>query len=639
MDASSLPAIAARMMRRLRCSAAEKIARRQVMRRVPAIILVTLLLGFNGAARGAATHGVSLFGDLKYGPDFEHFDYVNPDAPKGGTMRRSAIGTFDTLNPFVIKGTPASGIGEFFDTLAVRSEDEPSSIYGLVAENIELAPDKLSVLYEIRKEARFHDGTPMTPDDVVWTFEMLRAKGQPHYRSYYGDVTKVEKEGERGVRFYFKSAENRELPQILGEMPVLSKAYWSGRDFEKTTLDPPLGSGPYKIESVDPGRSITYRRVADYWAADLPVNKGRYNVDVIRYDYYRDTTIALEAFKAGQYDVRSEISSKNWATGYDSPALRAGLIKKEDIPNELPSGMQGFGYNLRRPLFQDPRVREALAYAFDFEWSNKELFYGAYQRTRSYFDNSELAATGVPQGEELKILEKFRGRVPDAVFTTEYDPPKYDGSGNIRDGLRAALKLLKEAGWTFKGEKLVNDETGQPFEFEILLVQPEFERIVLPLKKNLERMGINARVRTIDPAQYEKRMQTFDFDMAVVAFGASESPGNELRDYWGSQAADEPGSQNLLGVKSKVVDELIEELIRAPDRPSLVAHTRALDRVLQYGYYVIPNYHLSAFRVAYWDKFRRPAISPKYAVGLDTWWVDPGAEQSVEAKKGEVTKE
>jgi microcin C transport system substrate-binding protein len=609
------------------------------MRRVPAIIVVALLLGFTGAARGAATHGVSLFGDLKYGPDFEHFDYVNPDAPKDGTMRRSAIGTFDTLNPFVIKGIPASGVGEVFDTLAVRSEDEPSSIYGLVAENIELAPDKLSVLYTLRKEARFHDGSPMTPDDVVWTFEILRAKGQPHYRSYYGDVTKVEKEGERGVRFYFKSAENRELPQILGEMPVLSKAYWAGRDFEKTTLDPPLGSGPYKIESLDPGRSITYRRVADYWAADLPVNKGRYNVDVIRYDYYRDTTIALEAFKAGQYDVRSEISSKNWATGYDSPALRAGLIKKEEIPNELPNGMQGFGYNLRRPLFQDPRIREALAYAFDFEWSNRELFYGAYTRTRSYFDNSELAATGVPQGEELKILEKFRGRIPDAVFTTEYDPPKYDGSGNIRDGLRAALKLLKEAGWTFKDEKLVNDETGQPFEFEILLVQPEFERIVLPFKKNLERMGINARVRTIDPAQYQKRMETFDYDMTVVGFGESLSPGNEQREFWGSQAADEQGSGNLLGIKNTIIDELIEELIRAPDRPSLVAHTRALDRVLQYGYYVIPNYHLSAFRVAYWDKFRRPAISPKYAVGLDTWWIDPSAEQSVEAKKGEVTKE
>src|SRR5437870_3748131 len=628
------------MKRRWRSSPVELSAWSSAMRRVPATLVVLVLsLGLIAAAVAATTPGMSLFGDLKYGPDFGHFDYVNPDAPKGGTMRLYAIGTFDTLNPFVVKGVPAAGVGQIFDTLAVASEDEPSSEYGLVAEKIELATDKLSVLYTLRKEARFHDGTPMTPEDVVWTFETLRTKGAPSYRSYYGDVTKVEKEGERGVRFSFKSAENRELPQILGQMPVLSKAYWAGRDFEKTTLDPPLGSGPYKVESVDPGRAITYRRVPDYWAADLPVNKGRFNVDTIHYDYYRDATIALEAFKAGQYDVRLENSSKEWATGYDSPALRARLIKKEQIPNELPSGMQGFAFNLRRPLFQDPRVREALAYGFDFEWSNKNLFYGAYQRTRSYFDNSELAATGVPQGEELKILEKFRGHIPDAVFTTEYNPPKYDGSGNIRDGLRAALKLLKEAGWTFKGEKLVNDETGQPFEFEILLVQPEFERIVLPVKKNLERMGINARVRTVDPAQYEKRMQTFDYDMAVVAFGASQSPGNELRDDFGSVAADEQGSQNVLGIKSKVVDELIEELIKSPDRASLVAHTHALDRVLQYGYYVIPHYHVAAFRVAYWDKYRRPAISPKYTVGLDTWWVDPAAEQSVEARKGEVVKQ
>jgi microcin C transport system substrate-binding protein len=582
---------------------------------------------------------MSLFGDLKYGPDFKHFDYVNPDAPKGGTMRLSAIGTFDTLNPYVVKGVPAAGIGGIFDTLTVASEDEPGSEYGLVADTIELAPDRLSVLYTIRKEARFHDGTPMTPEDVVWTFETLRTKGHPMYRSYYGDVTKVEKEGERGVRFTFKSTENRELPQILGQMPVLSKAYWSGRDFEKTTLEPPLGSGPYKIESIDPGRSITYRRVPDYWAAELPVMKGRFNVDVMRYDYYRDATIALEAFKAGQYDIRLENSSKEWATGYDSPAVRAGLIKKEEIPNQLVSGMQGFAYNLRRALFQDPRVREALAYAFDFEWSNKNLFYGAYRRTRSYFDNSELAATGVPQGEELKILAKYRGKFPDRVFTTEYDPPKYDGSGNIRDGLRAALKLLKEAGWTFKGEKLVNDETGQPLEFEILLDNPQFERIVLPFTKNLERMGITAHVRTVDNAQYQKRMETFDFDMAVVVFGQSLSPGNEQREFWGSQAAGEPGSRNVIGIRDKVIDDLIEELIRAPDRASLVAHTRALDRVLQYGYYLVPHFHLSAFRVAHWDKFQRPAVSPKYAVGMDTWWVDTAAERSVEAKKGEVTKQ
>ena len=584
----------------------------------------------------AGSHGISLFGELKYGPDFKNFDYANPNAPKGGMMKLSAIGTYDTLNPYIVKGVPATGIGQIFDTLTTASEDEPGSEYGLVAETIEVAPDKLSVLYTLRKEARFHDGSPMTPADMVWTFETLRQKGHPMYRSYYGDVTKVEPEGERGIRFRFKDANNRELPQILGQMPVLSKAYWSGKDFEKTTLDPPLGSGAYKIDSLDPGRSITYRRVADYWGANLPVNKGRFNVDVIRYDYYRDGTIALEAFKAGQYDVRRENSSKSWATGYDSPALREGLIKKETIPNQLPSGMQGLGYNLRRPMFQDPRVRQALAYGFDFEWSNKNLFYGLYKRTRSYFDNSELAATGVPQGEELKILEPFRGKIPDEVFTKEYDPPKYDGSGNIRDGLREALNLLKAAGWTFKSEKLVNDQTGQPFEFEIVLNDPQMERIVLPFAKNLERMGISAHVRTIDTAQYEKRMETFDYDMAIEVFGQSLSPGNEQREFWGSKAADEQGSRNTLGIKNPVIDELVEALIRAPDRASLVAHTHALDRILQYGYYVIPQFHLGAFWIAYWDKFRRPEVSPKYGFGLDSWWVDPKAEQTVEAKKGQV---
>jgi microcin C transport system substrate-binding protein len=590
------------------------------------------------AAAAAGSHGLSLFGELKYGPEFDHFEYVNPNAPKGGAARYSAIGTYDTLNPYVVKGVPAAGIGMTFSSLMSASQDEPGSEYGLVAESVDLASDRLSVLYTLRKEARFHDGSAMTPEDVVWTFETLRTKGHPMYRSYYGDVTQVEKEGERGVRFRFKNADNRELPQILGQMPVLSQKYWADRDFSKTTLEPPLGSGPYKIESFDAGRSITYRRVPDYWGANLPVNKGRFNVDTIRYDYYRDGTIALEAFKAGQYDVRQENSSKNWATGYDSPALRDGLIKKETIKNELPSGMQGFGYNLRRPLFQDPRVRQALAYAFDFEWSNKNLFYGLYKRTRSYFDNSELAAIGVPQGDELKILEPYRGKIPDEVFTKEYNPPKYDGSGNIRDGLREALKLLKEAGWSVKSEKLVNEKTGQPFEFEILLSDPQMERIVLPFAKNLERMGITARVRTVDSAQYEKRMETFDYDMTVVVFGQSLSPGNEQREFWGTAAADEPGSRNQLGIKNAVIDDLIEKLIVAPDRASLIAHTRALDRVLQYGYYVIPNFHSGVFFVASWNKFRRPEISPKYGVGLDTWWVDPKAEQTIEAKKGEAQK-
>jgi len=597
---------------------------------------LVLLVGAVGAAAAVGNYGLSLFGDLKYGPDFSNFEYANQSAPKGGTMKFSAIGTYDTLNPYVIKGVPAANIGLTFSSLMTPSEDEPGSEYGLVAEKVELAPDRLSVLYTLRKEARFHDGSPMTPDDVLWTFETLRTQGHPMYRSYYGDVTKVEEEGDRGVRFTFKSADNRELPQILGQMPVLSKKYWAGRDFSKTTLEPPLGSGPYKIESIDAGRSINYRRVPDYWAANLPVRKGRHNIDTVRYDYYRDGTVALEAFKAGQYDVRRENSSKSWATGYDGPAIRAGLIKKEEIKNEMPSGMQGFAYNLRRPLFQDARVRKALAYAFDFEWSNKNLFYGAYKRTRSYFDNSELAATGLPQGPELQILEKFRGKIPDEVFTTDYNPPKYDGSGNIRDGLRDAVKLLKEAGWSFKSEKLVNDKTGQPFEFEILIDDPQMERIILPFTKNLERMGVTAKLRSVDVAQYEKRLETFDYDMIVAVFGQSLSPGNEQREYWGSAAADEPGSRNVLGIKDPVIDQLIEELIVSPDRASLVAHTRALDRVLQHGYYVIPNFHLAAYWVAYWDKFRRPQTAPKYGVGIDSWWVDPKAEQAIEAKKGEV---
>jgi microcin C transport system substrate-binding protein len=609
------------------------------MRRISAIAALGFAVPLALAAVAAVgDYGVSLFGNLKYGSGFTHFDYADPQAPKGGSLALSAIGTFDTLNPFVIKGVPAAGLSRTFDTLTSVAEDEPGSAYGLVADTIAIAPDKLSVVYKIRPTARFHDGTPITPGDVIWTFETLRAQGHPMYGAYYRDVVKAEAEGERGVRFRFASAANRELPQILGEMPVLSKAYWSGRDFAKTTLDPPLGGGPYRIEKVDPGRSITYRRVADYWGKDLPVNKGRYNFDTIRYDYYRDATVALEAFKAGQYDLRIENAAKAWATGYDGPALRAGLIKKAMIPNELPSGMQGFGFNLRRPIFQDPRVRQALIYAFDFDWSNKNLFYGAYRRTRSYFDNSELAAQGLPRGEELAILEKYRGHVPDAVFAKAYEPPTYDGSGEIRGGLVRALQLLGEAGWTFKDGRLVNTKTGEPFAFEILLDNPQFERIVLPIVENLKRLGITARVRTVDTAQYQRRMDTFDFDMTVVLFPQSLSPGNEQREFWGSHAADQPGSRNLLGIKSPAIDALIEELVRAPDRASLVAHARALDRVLQYGYYLIPNYHLAAYRVAYWDKFGRPAIAPKYALDLDTWWVDPTAAKALAASRSALAR-
>ena len=579
------------------------------------------------------SYGLALYGDLKYGPDFTHFDYTNPRAPKGGTVRYSALGTYDTLNPFTLKGVGAAGLGLCFDTLMTQSLDEPATAYGLIAESVEIPADRSWVAFTLRKEARFNDGTPVTPEDVIWTFETLKTKGHPFYRAYYADVLKAEAVGERGVKFTFRGNENRELPQIVGELPVLSKAYWSTRDFEKTTLEAPLGSGPYKIETIDAGRSITYRRVANYWGADLPVNRGRYNFDAIRYDYYRDATVALEAFKAGAYDIRSENVAKSWAIGYDSPALRAGLIKKIEVPNGLPSGMQGFGLNTRRAIFADRRVREALAYAFDFEWTNKNLFYGAYTRTRSYFDNSELASTGLPSPEEIKLLDAFRDELPPEVFTKAYEPPRTDGSGNIRDNLRAALRLLESAGYSVKDEKLVDSKTGQQMQFEILLEQPEFERIVLPFTANLRRLGIAARVRTVDPAQYEERMRSFDFDMAVVSIPESMSPGNEQRDFWSSESADIRGGRNLMGVKSKAVDRLVGLIISAPDRASLITRAHALDRVLLWGFYVIPNWHISAFRIAYWDKFGMPEVAPKYGINLSSWWLDESKAAAVEAKR------
>jgi microcin C transport system substrate-binding protein len=578
-----------------------------------------------------------MYGDLKYGPEFRHFQYANPDAPKGGDVKLAAIGTFDTLNPFVLKGVAAAGIGGVFETLTVASEDEPFAQYGLIAESVETPADRSWVAFTLRPQARFHDGSPMTVEDVIWTFETLKSKGHPFYRSYYAQVTKAEKAGERKVRFSFAPGDNRELPLIVGQLPVLSRAYWSKRDFEKTTLERPLGSGAYRVDAVEPGRSITYRRVKDYWAARLPVNVGRENFDSIRYDYYRDSTVAVEAFKGGEYDFRAENVAKIWATAYASPALTHGLIKKEEIPNQVPTGMQGFVYNTRRPIFQDARVRRALAYAFDFEWSNKTLFYGAYTRTRSYFSNSELASGGLPGPEELKLLEPFRGKVPEEVFTRAYEPPATDGTGNVREGAREALRLLGEAGWTIKGQKLVNAR-GEPMQFEILLDEPTWERIALPFAKNLERLGISARVRTVDAAQYQKRQDDFDFDMIVFLWRQSLSPGNEQRDFWSSEAAGTRGTRNLAGVRDPVVDRLIDLVVTAPDRASLVARTRALDRVLLWGHYVIPHWHIRAFRVAYWDKFGRPAVSPKYALGFDTWWVDPQKEAALARRKGEMPK-
>ena len=597
------------------------------MRTLAAVLALGLLVAAAPAwplapAAPAASHGLSIHGDLKYGPGFTHFAYVNPQAPKGGSVTLAAIGTFDNLNPFILKGVPAAGIAMTFDTLTVTSSDEPASEYGLVAETIETPPDRSWVAFTLRPTARFHDGSPITVEDVRWTFDTLRTKGHPLYRSYYAQVASAEQTGPRTVRFSFKAGDNRELPVIVGQLPVLSKAYWAGRDFTKTTLEPPLGSGPYRVETLEPGRSITYRRVKDYWAASLPVNVGRFNFDTIRYDYYRDDTVALEAFKGGAYDFRQEPSSKNWATAYDVSAVRDGRIRKEQIANEVPTGMQGFVFNTRRAIFRDPRVREALSVAFDFEWSNAHLFYGAYARTASYFSNSELASRGLPGPDELAVLTPLRGRIPDEVFTREYQPPS-TASGGMRPNVVRALALLKQAGWVVRNLRLVNVETGRPMEFEILLDDPNFERITLPFVKNLERLGVTARVRTVDAAQYEYRVKQFDFDMTVALFAQSLSPGNEQVDFFASVSADTPGSRNLAGIRDPAVDTLIDLVIAAPDRASLVARTRALDRVLLAGHYMIPHFHITAFRVAHWDRFGRPALAPKNEIGFDTWWVDP----------------
>ena len=601
------------------------------------MVSTLLILSSPTAALATPLHGVAMHGEPRYEADFTHFDYTNPDAPKGGTVKLAAIGGFDSLNPFILKGRSATGIGLTFDALTVSSDDEAFSRYGLIAETIDMPEDRSSVTFTLRAEARFHDGHPITVEDVIWTFETLKSEGHPFYRSYYGSVTGAEKVGDRQVKFTFAGGENRELPLIISEMVVLPKHFWADREFQKADLNILLGSGPYRIEKVEAGRSITYQRVEDYWARDLAVSQGKYNYDTIRYDYYRDATIALEALKAGEYDFRSENSSKRWATGYQSPALENGLLKQELIPNDNPTGMQGFVFNTRRPLFEDPRVRQALAHAFDFEWTNKTLFYGAYTRTASYFSNSELASKGLPSGEELEILEAYRGRIPDAVFDTAYTPPLTDGSGNARDNLRTALELLKAAGWEVRDKKLTQLKSDEAMKFEMLLVSPAFERIVLPYKKNLERLGIEMSVRTIDGAQYQKRLENYDFDMIVSVIGQSLSPGNEQRNFWGSEVADQPGSRNLAGIKDSAIDELIEQVISAPDREGLVQRTRALDRVLLHGHYVIPQWHMSAFRIAYWDKFARPAKTPKYALGfMDNWWVDPERARSLEERKSAI---
>ncbi len=575
----------------------------------------------------APVHGIAMHGDLLYPADFTHFNYVNPDAPKGGVRRQAAIGTFDSFNPFIVRGNPVAGIAYLgqsliYDSLTVASLDEPFSQYGLLAEKIEMPADRSWVAFTLRKEARWHDGRPIGVDDVIWTFTTFVEKGSPLYGMYYAGVERVEQVGERRVKFTFKPGDNRELPLILGQLPVLPKHYWESRAFDKTTLDPPIGSGAYEIGSFEPGRFVHYKRRADYWGANLPVNRGRHNFDSIRFDYYRDMDVAVEALKADAYDIRVENISKKWATAYDVPDVREGRLRKELIPHARNQGIQGFGFNLRREQFSDRRVRQAISYAFDFEWSNQTLFYNQYTRTHSYFENSELAARGLPSPAELAILEPLRGRIPDEVFTQEFQPPKTDGSGRIRSNLKVATKLLAEAGWKIKEGKLANLETGMPMKFEILLVSPGFERIALPFKKNLARLGIDITVRTVDTSQYRRRLDTYDFDMTVVAIGQSDSPGNEQRDYWSSDSANREGGRNMMGIQNSAIDELIELVIAAPTRDDLVSRIHALDRVLQWGFYLVPHWYIAADRLIYWNRFGKPKISPSGGVAIDTWWYD-----------------
>lgn len=595
------------------------------------LVLAGVALTAPASAQDDATpaHGIAMHGDLKYPADFTHFDYVNPDAPKGGHIKLGAMGSFDSLNNFIVKGVSAAGVGFIYDTLLTSSADEPFSEYGLLAETVTVPEDRSWVEFTLRAEARWHDGKPITPDDVIWTFNTLVEKGQPFYRFYYGSVEKVEKTGERSVRFDFAPGENRELPLIIGQITVLPKHYWETREFDKTTLEPPLGSGPYRIKEVDAGRAITVERVADYWGKDLGVNKGQNNFGTIRYDYYRDTNVMLEAFKAGAFDYRSENSSKAWATEYDIPAVDDGFMKKDTIEHQRSSGMQGFAFNTRRARFKDPRVRQALAHAFDFEWSNARLFYGQYARTRSFFDNSELAATGLPSPEELALLEPYRGKIPEDIFTAEYNPPESDGSGNIRKNLRKASKLLRDAGWEVKDGKRVNVETGEVLDFEVLLISPLFERIVLPFAQNLEKLGVKVSVRTVDTAQYVRRLDTYDFDVIVSTFGQSLSPGNEQRSYWGSTSVNMEGGRNYLGISDPVVDELIEKIIAAPDRAALVTATRALDRVLQWGHWLVPHWHIKYDRIAYWNKFGRPDITPVQGNQFMAWWIDDAKAEAL----------
>jgi microcin C transport system substrate-binding protein len=582
-------------------------------------------------------------------PDFPYFPYVDPDAPKGGEVTLASIGTYDSFNPFILRGAATGGmvspwvvmpggsgsgssVGHVWESLLTSSADEMASGYGHLAQTIELPADKMWVAFELRPEAKFSDGTPVTAEDVAWTYRTLLEQGRPSFRIQMADVKDVVVESPRRVVFHFNSNENRELPLILGGLPVMPKHFFDGRDFTRPLTDPPIGSGPYRIASFELGRSVTYARRPDWWAADLPTGRGTNNFDRVRVEYFRDSTVAMEAFKAGQIDLRSENISKNWATAYEFPAVGRGLVKKHDFPHHLPTGIQGYAMNTRRAVFANPLVRQAMAEVFDFEWANKNLFYGTYTRTTSYFSNSDLASSGIPQGDELKLLEPYRKALPPALFTEPFRLPVTDGSGNNREQLRHALELLRQAGWSVKERKLV-DANGEPMSFTILLSDPSLERVALPYVQSLQKIGIEARVRTVDPAQYQHLTDDFDFDMIMMIYPESDVPGNELRDYFSCAASKALGSFNTPGICDPATDALVEKMITAQDRDTLKTAAHALDRVLLWRWYMVPNWDSRTFHVAYWDRFGHPDTPIREGFNFDTWWVDPAKSVATDAAK------
>ena len=587
--------------------------------------LMTFCVGvlLSGAVCAAPQHGIIMHGTPKYEADFFAFDYVNPEAPKKGTLSQGAIGMFDTFNPYVINGIAPAGVGLMHDTLMKQSLDEPFSLYGLIARTIDVPDDRSWVAFEINPDATFSDGSKITPADVIFSFEILRDKGLPTYRYYYGDVDKVYQEGDNRVVFKFKEGvNNRELPLILGELPILSKSYWQDRDFTKTSLDIPVVSGAYVVDSFDPAKFIEYRLNPNYWAMDLNVNRGQNNFEKIKYDYYRDATVMSEAFKAGAIDIRQENEAKKWAALKNEPAILEGRLKQKEFAHQLPSGMQGFVFNLRRPIFADAKVREALSYAFDFSWANQNLFHGLYKRTTSYFDNSYLKSPPLPTPDELKLLAPYRAELPQDLFNTAFMVPSND-SGKMRHNLKTALDLLAQSGWTVQNGVLQN-ALGDLFEFEILLDAPSapmWERVLLPFVGQLKRLGIKARIATVDVIQYKNRLDAFDYDMIVSVWGQSLSPGNEQRYYWGSEAADSKGSMNYAGVKDPVIDALIDKVISATTAEELTTATHALDRVLLWSYLVVPHWHTPVLRYVYWDKFEMPKGIPMKGISPLTWWV------------------